>query len=71
VPTIGLAYSYKFEGTFSMFHQKDHVINISDLKEDGIANVIKTIMQKVHLRSKTKDLLISSNQRKLLKIELS
>jgi colanic acid/amylovoran biosynthesis protein len=71
VPTIGLAYSYKFEGTFSMFNQQGHVINISDLKAEGIQNVIENIMQKVDLRSKTKDLLIASNQRKLLKIELS
>lgn len=71
VPTIGLAYSYKFEGTFTMFNQQDHVINISDLKTEGISKVIENIMQKVDLRNKTKALLIASNQRKLLKIELS
>lgn len=71
VPTVGLAYSYKFAGTFTMFNQQDHVINIIDLKAEGIQEVIENIMQKVDLRTKTKDLLIASNQRKLLKIELS
>ena len=37
VPTIGLAYSYKFEGTFDNFNQKEKVINTVGLKKEDIS----------------------------------
>jgi polysaccharide pyruvyl transferase WcaK-like protein len=50
VPTIGLAYSPKFEGTFEIFGQKECVINISGIKNESIHNVVAKITEKVEQR---------------------
>jgi polysaccharide pyruvyl transferase WcaK-like protein len=50
VPTIGLAYSPKFEKTFEIFGQKECVINISGIKNESIHNVVAKITEKVEQR---------------------
>ncbi|MCX6830193.1 MAG: polysaccharide pyruvyl transferase family protein [candidate division Zixibacteria bacterium] len=44
VPTVGLAYSYKFEGTFDMFGQKDCALNIRGLSPGKIDDTIAAII---------------------------
>ncbi len=45
VPTIGIAYSYKFKGTFKQFNQDNYVVNMQDISlneiRDLLANLIK------------------------------
>lgn len=53
IPTIGYAYSYKFEGTFKMFGLEDHVLNIQEEKEEDIINkTIKLIDNRLETKTK-------------------
>lgn len=45
VPCIGLAYSYKFEGTFKMFNQKDCVISLNKITKSDTDNIINQILK--------------------------
>jgi len=47
VPTVGLAYSIKFNGTFAMFGQKQSVIDISGISESDIDSVVARIVEKI------------------------
>lgn len=55
VPTIGLAYSYKFEGTFEMFNQKDHVFSVPKGDFDRLSDDLLTrIKEFISRRAETK-----------------
>ncbi|MBP1838706.1 polysaccharide pyruvyl transferase family protein [Formosa algae] len=68
VPTVGLAYSYKFSGTFNMFSCGDHVLNLVNLKKEEIPDFIKKIHAIFNNRADTKSKLLETNNRELLKL---
>jgi colanic acid/amylovoran biosynthesis protein len=70
VPTIGLSYSYKFEGTFKMFKQQDFVFDVNYLKEDSIEDLIKNILDIISIRSKIKSVLLEENKREQLSLKI-
>ncbi|HKL07771.1 MAG TPA: polysaccharide pyruvyl transferase family protein [Bacteroidales bacterium] len=45
VPTIGVAYSYKFKGTFSNFNQEDFVLDIKQISEVQIIDKVATLIE--------------------------
>lgn len=68
VPTIALAYSYKFKGTFSMFDLEETVLEVNNLSEEKI-NILVEDVKNIYLNKDTyKAKLIKSNQRELLKL---
>lgn len=66
VPTIGLSYSYKFEGTFDMFKQKSLVMDVNYLKEDAIDALIHKILNSISDAEAVKSVLLKENNRKAL-----
>lgn len=68
VPTVGLAYSYKFEGTFKLFMCEEYVLNIINLKESEISQLIQRIHMFFEQRSTIKKSLLEANKRQLLKL---
>jgi polysaccharide pyruvyl transferase WcaK-like protein len=70
VPTIGLSYSYKFEGTFKMFKQQGLVFDINYLEEKSIENLIKSISAKIVNRSEIKSVLLKENKREELILKI-
>jgi polysaccharide pyruvyl transferase WcaK-like protein len=66
VPTIGLSYSYKFEGTFDMFKQKSLVMDVNYLKEDTIEAFINKISNIISNADAVKSVLLEENNRKPL-----
>lgn len=44
-PTVALAYSYKFDGTFKMFDVPECVIQVKDMPKDKIADVVSKITE--------------------------
>lgn len=68
VPTIGLSYSYKFEGTFSMFGQKAMVYDINRLKSEDINGLVDKISFNLKQRKEIASELKRTNQRKALSI---
>lgn len=44
-PTVALAYSYKFDGTFKMFDVPECVIQIKDMPKDKITDVVSKITE--------------------------
>lgn len=61
VPTIGLAYSYKFEGTFRMFEQSDYVMDIDNLQPSNIDSVVSKVLSKISNSAVIKQSLIKNN----------
>ncbi|MBO9616382.1 MAG: polysaccharide pyruvyl transferase family protein [Dyadobacter sp.] len=61
VPTIGLAYSYKFEGTFANFGQQSRVINLSSLSSENIDATVNQILTLVGQRDQIQSELATSN----------
>lgn len=57
-PTVALAYSYKFDGTFKMFNVSECVIQVKDMQADEVSSVIDKVMncfsQKNNIISKLK-----------------
>lgn len=51
-PTVALAYSYKFDGTFKMFDVPECVIQVKDLPENKISEVVNTVMNILSERDK-------------------
>lgn len=70
VPCIGLAYSYKFSGTFGMFNFGNHVFDLKDLNESDIDITINNILELYELREKSRQNLKRVNERKILKLNL-
>uniref|UniRef100_A9A6X5 Polysaccharide pyruvyl transferase n=1 Tax=Methanococcus maripaludis (strain C6 / ATCC BAA-1332) TaxID=444158 RepID=A9A6X5_METM6 len=70
VPTVGLAYSYKFKGTFDMFDQGNSVVDIRELTQDNISEAINDIMAHIQKKNDTREKLKKFNEDKGLKIEL-
>jgi polysaccharide pyruvyl transferase WcaK-like protein len=68
IPTVGLAYSYKFEGTFKMFKQQENVFNSSGLKQNEIDKVINEILVRIQNKEKIRENLLVANNRKLLRL---
>lgn len=68
VPTVGLAYSYKFSGTFKMFGCEEHVVNLVEINEDHILELVKTIHCFFDKRLDTQEDLLKTNKRELLKL---
>uniref|UniRef100_UPI00404B88D9 polysaccharide pyruvyl transferase family protein n=1 Tax=Flavobacterium sp. TaxID=239 RepID=UPI00404B88D9 len=66
VPTIGLSYSYKFEGTFKMFNQIKYVEDINYLKEENISTLIDTIFLAIENKEEIKNTLLRENNRQQL-----
>lgn len=46
IPTFGLAYSYKFKGTFDKMNMRENYYDINNLKEIEISNLIKILNKK-------------------------
>lgn len=68
VPTIGLAYSYKFKGTFSMFDSESAVLEVNNISKEKIKNIVEDI-QTIYLNKDAyKAKLIENNKRELLKL---
>lgn len=61
VPTIGLAYSYKFEGTFANFGQQKRVINLSSLAADNVDQTVNQILENVRKRDEIHAELVAAN----------
>lgn len=70
IPTIGLSYSYKFEGTFKMFDQKERVISLSDINKQDIQIIINQIFTALSAKEKISKELKKINQREMLKITI-
>lgn len=68
-PTIGLSYSYKFEGTFKMFGQQDNVISLNDLKKETIPTLIEEISVTLSNSKSIAKSLEKANQREMLTIK--
>jgi len=68
-PTIGLSYSYKFEGTFKMFGQQDNVISLNDLKKETIPTLIEEISVTLSKSKSIAKSLEMANQREMLTIK--
>lgn len=66
VPTIGLAYSYKFKGTFTMFGSEDTVFEINNLKEEEIDKLVSSIKNIYYNKSEYVNKLKISNKREML-----
>lgn len=66
VPTIGLSYSYKFEGTFDMFKQKSLVMDVNYLKLDALDTFINTICNHISSAKKIRAVLEKENNREPL-----
>ncbi len=60
VPSIGLAYSYKFEGTFSMFNMEETVINTADIQIEDIEQILDKIKINYSNRDQLKEKLIKN-----------
>ena len=69
VPTIGLSYSYKFEGTFKMFKQQELVFDVNHLKEDNLDELINKILVAISLKKEIKSVLLKENMREQLSLE--
>lgn len=54
-PTVALSYSYKFEGTFTMFDVPECVIQVKDLHENEISPVVDKVLKLLS----DKDIIIS------------
>jgi colanic acid/amylovoran biosynthesis protein WcaK/AmsJ len=61
VPTVGLAYSYKFEGAFDMFGQKDCALSISGISPEKIENIMTAIMNIFDRRESIREELVRCN----------
>ncbi len=68
IPTIGLSYSYKFEGTFKMFRQEKYVLDVNYLKEDEIDDLINEIVNAIENRIEINNVLLEENNRKPLRL---
>lgn len=66
IPTIGLAYSYKFSGTFSMFGCGDHVIDLVGIQDKDLDLIIEKIENLFSEISETKTKLEIANNRKIM-----
>lgn len=67
VPTYGLAYSYKFEGTFRMFNSDAYVSNLVKLSKDDLHIVLGNIENALNIRDKyRKDLSKINSDRTIL-----
>lgn len=66
VPTIGLSYSYKFEGTFDMFKQKNLVMDVNYLKLEDLDAFIDTIASSISRANQIKEQLLEENKREPL-----
>ncbi|MDQ6481559.1 polysaccharide pyruvyl transferase family protein [Dyadobacter sp. LHD-138] len=62
VPTIGLAYSYKFEGTFANFNQKEQVLDLSSLHAENIGQIVDQVLSTIHGRAKIREELTQVNE---------
>jgi len=69
IPTVGLAYSYKFEGTFNMFKQIECVKDVNYLKKENVDQLINEIVEFIGKRNEIKDVLIKENNRSQLKLK--
>ena len=67
-PTVGLAYSYKFSGTFSMFGCSDHVIDLAGIQDKDLDTIIEEIENLFSKISETKIKLEIANNRKIMKL---
>jgi colanic acid/amylovoran biosynthesis protein len=68
VPTIGLAYSYKFKGTFDMFNSIETAIEVNNIASDEVSKIVKQISNIYKNKEFYKNRLIETNQRELLKL---
>lgn len=68
ITTIGLSYSYKFNGTFSMFNVPDTVIELNNIKNNEVNSILQKI-KKIYENKKIyeKELLIQ-NDRNVLEL---
>ncbi len=71
VPTIGLSYSYKFEGTFKMFGLENHVIELKNFLPEQISPILEEIISKIENRMETRKDLEKLNIRSIPKINIS
>jgi polysaccharide pyruvyl transferase WcaK-like protein len=46
VPVFGLAYSYKYEGSFKYMGLQDHYANVRDIEENEIESIVNKIKEK-------------------------
>jgi len=69
VPTVGLAYSYKFKGTFSMFGLEETVIEVNNLDNTKVITVVEKIKEIYNKKDEYKNILIENNKREILNIK--
>jgi polysaccharide pyruvyl transferase WcaK-like protein len=68
VPTIALAYSYKFKGTFNMFGLENTVIEINNLQKNRIDEILNSI-KSIYIDKDTYiKKLIENNKREVFKL---
>lgn len=61
VPTVGIAYSYKFIGTFSMFEVPECTMPVNNITVEKISGVIAQIMDLIENKDAIKQKLITVN----------
>lgn len=62
VPCVGLSYSYKFDGTFSMFRLQECVINVADIKEKNIEGILTKTIEVYSKRGLLQEKLMQSKE---------
>lgn len=68
VPTIGLAYSYKFKGTFNMFNSEETALDVNNISKENVHSLITNIKDIYSNRDKYKAMLVEKNKREILKL---
>jgi polysaccharide pyruvyl transferase WcaK-like protein len=58
VPVFGLAYSYKFSGTFDRYGLKDNYSFVIDMKKENVQKITSKVEKCYNERAKTKEQLI-------------
>lgn len=69
VPAIGLAYSYKFDGTYNMFEQSKLVINAREISDLDIKDILEKIDILYSQRDLIREELIEFNK-KVVKLQV-
>ena len=68
VPTVGLAYSYKFKGTFEMFNSADTVIEINNVHKEAVKGIVQKIASLYEKRDSLRARLKESNIREIISL---
>jgi polysaccharide pyruvyl transferase WcaK-like protein len=64
-PTVGLAYSHKFAGTFKMFGQEDCAVDIRGVSRPQIGDIVAKVIDKIRSRDKIKRELVAVDPTKV------